>query len=163
MRAELPAALLHDPEIVYLDEPTIGLDVVSKAAVRDFLLDVNRTRGVTILLTTHDLADIERLCSRGVVIDHGRIIHDGTVADIKTRFGDHRTLVVDLAEPSAPLDIAAAQVIRVDGPRQWLRFNREDATAADVIAQVAARALLRDLTIEETDIDEVVRRIYSGA
>lgn len=128
MRAELTAALLHDPEILYLDEPTIGLDVVSKAAVRDFLLDVNRTRGVTILLTTHDLADIERLCSRVVVIDHGRIIHDGTVADIKTRFGDQRTLVVDLAEPAAPLDIHAAEVIRVEGPRATHDPRREFRT-----------------------------------
>jgi len=161
MRAELTAALLHDPEILYLDEPTIGLDVVSKAAVRQFLLEVNRERGVTILLTTHDLADIERLCSRVVIIDHGRVISDGTVADIKSRFGDHRTLVVDLAEPTAPLVVDHAEVVRVEGPRQWLRFRPGDTTAAALIAEVAARAPLEDLAIEETGIDEVVRRIYT--
>ena len=161
MRAELTAALLHDPEILYLDEPTIGLDVVSKAAVRQFLLEVNRERGVTILLTTHDLADMERLCSRVVIIDHGRVISDGTVADIKSRFGDHRTLVVDLAEPTAPLVVDHAEVVRVEGPRQWLRFRPGDTTAAALIAEVAARAPLEDLAIEETGIDEVVRRIYT--
>ncbi len=162
MRAELAAALLHDPEILYLDEPTIGLDVVSKAAVREFLLDVNRRRGMTILLTTHDLADIERLCSRVVVIDHGRVISDGTVAEIRARFGGGRTLVVDLAEPSPPLAVDGAEVVRVEGPRQWLRFSRGDTTAAALIAQVAARADLLDLRIEETGIDDAVHRIYTG-
>ncbi len=160
MRAELTAALLHDPEIVYLDEPTIGLDVVSKTAVRDFLLAVNRDRGVTILLTTHDLADVERLCSRVVVIDHGRVIRDGTVAEIKADFGDERTLVVDLAEPSPPLAVDGAKVVRVEGPRQWLRFGR-DTNAADLVAQVASRAQLRDLAVEEIGIDDAVRRIYT--
>ena len=85
MRGELTAALLHDPEIVFLDEPTIGLDVVAKAAVREFLVDVNRERGVTVLLTTHDLADIERLCSRLLIIDHGRLIWDGGIDELKRR------------------------------------------------------------------------------
>ncbi len=83
MRGELTAALLHDPEIVFLDEPTIGLDVVAKAAVREFLAEVNRERGVTVLLTTHDLADIERLCSRLLIIDHGRLIWDGGLDELK--------------------------------------------------------------------------------
>jgi len=161
MRAELAAALLHDPEILYLDEPTIGLDVVSKAAVREFLLQVNRERGMTILLTTHDLADIERLCSRVIVIDHGHIISDGTVEDIKTRFGDVRTLVVDLAEPCPPLDVPATEIVQVEGPRQWLRFQRDHTTAAAVIAQVADQAQIRDLAIEETHIEDVIRRIYT--
>ncbi len=96
MRGDLCAALLHDPSILYLDEPTIGLDVVSKSRVREFLAAVNRERGVTVVLTTHDLSDVERLCSRLVVIDHGHVIHDGTVAEIKDRFGEFRTVVVDL-------------------------------------------------------------------
>lgn len=151
---------MHDPEIVYLDEPTIGLDVVSKAAVRDFLEAVNRDRGVTVLLTTHDLADVERLCSRLVVVDAGRIIHDGTVGEIKSRFGDHRTVVVDLEEAGPPLEVAGAEVTAMEGPRQWLRFDRGFTTAAAVVTAVANQAGLRDIAIEEPNIEDVVARIY---
>ena len=160
MRGDLTAALLHDPEILYLDEPTIGLDIVSKAKVREFLAEVNRERGVTVLLTTHDLADVERLCQRLVVIDRGRVIQDGSVADIKDRFGQHRTLVVDLEESGPPLVVDGAEVVKVEGPRQWLRFRRDDVTAAELVARVAAGSRLVDLTVEEPDIEEVVRLIY---
>ncbi|MGH9284777.1 MAG: ABC transporter ATP-binding protein [Acidimicrobiales bacterium] len=161
MRGELAAALLHDPEVVFLDEPTIGLDVTGKARVRQFLAAANRERGMTIVLTTHDLADVERLCSRLVVIDHGRVIQDGTVAAIKERFGTHRTLVVDLEAPAPPLVVAGAEVVRVDGARQWLRFPRDRISASALIAEVAAQARLVDLAVEETGIDDVVSRIYT--
>jgi ABC-2 type transport system ATP-binding protein len=160
MRGDLTAALLHDPEILFLDEPTIGLDVVSKAAVRDFLVALNRDRGTTILLTTHDLADVERLCPRMLIIDHGRVIYDGAVDSIKERLGGERTLVVDLEEEAPPLEVDGAAVIKVDGPRQWLRFSKDTTTAARLVAQVAAMAPLVDLSVEETDIEEIVRRIY---
>ena len=162
MRGDLTAALLHDPEILYLDEPTIGLDIVSKARVRDFLSEVNTGRGLTVLLTTHDLADVERLCSRLVVIDHGRVIADGRVADIKDAYGTERTLVVDLEEEAPPLEVPGARVVAVDGPRQWLRFARAETSAARVVAEVAARARIVDITVEEPDIEDVVRRIYAG-
>jgi len=160
MRGDLTAALLHDPEIVYLDEPTIGLDVVSKAQVREFLAKVNQERGTTVLLTTHDLADIERLCRRVMIIDHGRVLYDGDLETIKQRFGTERTLVVDLEEPAPPIVVDGAEVVKVDGPRQWLRFRRADVTAADLVAKVAAQARLVDLSVEEPDIEGVVRRIY---
>jgi len=160
IRGELTAAMLHDPEIVFLDEPTIGLDVIAKQAVRQFLTTINRERGVTVLLTTHDLDDIERLCSRLIVIDHGRVIYDGALEELKRRFGQERTLVVDLEEPAPPLEIPGARVERVEGPRQWLRFRRDEASAATLVAAVAERARLVDLAVEETDIEEVVRRIY---
>ncbi|MBI2761247.1 MAG: ATP-binding cassette domain-containing protein [Chloroflexi bacterium] len=162
MRGDLTAALLHDPDILYLDEPTIGLDVVAKARIREFLLALNRDRGVTVLLTTHDMGDIERLCRRMIVIDHGHLIYDGDLATIKDRFGGERTVVVDLEETSEPLDVPGARVIKVDGPRQWLRFRRGDTTAAEVVAAVAARARLLDLAIEEPEIEDIVRRIYEG-
>jgi ABC-2 type transport system ATP-binding protein len=162
VRGELTAALLHDPEIVFLDEPTIGLDVVAKQRVREFLVEVNRERGATVLLTTHDLGDIERLCSRLVVIDHGRVIWDGGVEELKRRYGPERTLVVDLEEPAPALQIDGAEVVRVDGPRQWLRFHRDDATAAQLAAEVGARTRLVDLAVEEPEIEEVVRRIYAA-
>ena len=161
MRGELTAAMLHDPELLFLDEPTIGLDVVAKARVREFLATANRERGVTVLLTTHDLSDIERLCPRMLIIDHGRVIYDGAVEALKARFGEERTLIVDLEEPAPPLDVEGARVVRVEGVRQWLRFRREDVSAAELTAAVAARARLVDLSIEEPDIEEVVRRIYT--
>jgi ABC-2 type transport system ATP-binding protein len=161
MRGELTAAMLHDPEILFLDEPTIGLDVVAKARVREFLQQVNRERGATVLLTTHDLSDIERVCSRMLIIDRGRVIYDGAVEALKERFGEERTLIVDLEEPAPPLEIDGARVVRVEGPRQWLKFRRDEVTAAELTASVAAHVRLVDLAIEEPDIEDVVRRIYT--
>jgi viologen exporter family transport system ATP-binding protein len=160
MRGELTAAMLHDPQILFLDEPTIGLDVVAKARVREFLAAANRERGVTVLLTTHDLADIERLCSRMLILDHGRVIYDGAIERLLERYGEERTLVVDLEEPAPPLEVDGARVVRVEGPRQWLRFRRSETSAARLTAAVAERARLVDLAIEEPDIEEVVRKIY---
>jgi ABC-2 type transport system ATP-binding protein len=162
MRGDLAAALLHDPAILYLDEPTIGLDIVAKARIRDFLAELNRERGVTVLLTTHDMADIERLCSRLLIIDHGHVIYDGALDAIKEQLGGERTVVVDLEEPAPPLAVPGATVTRVEGPRQWLAIRRGETTAARVVAAVAASARLRDLTVEEPAIEDIVRRIYEG-
>ncbi|CAN5844115.1 ATP-binding cassette domain-containing protein [soil metagenome] len=161
MRGELAAALLHDPELVFLDKPTIGLDVVSKHRVRAFLADLNERRGTTVLLTTHDLADIERLCPRMLVIDHGRVLIDGPVTALRDRYGTERTVVVDLEEPGPPLVVPGTNVVGVEGPRQWLRFQRDETTAAAVVAAVVAVARVRDLSIEEPDIEEIVRRLYT--
>ncbi|MDQ3978160.1 MAG: ATP-binding cassette domain-containing protein [Actinomycetota bacterium] len=160
MRGELGAALLHDPDILFLDEPTIGLDLVSKEAVRNCLITLNRERGVTVLLTTHDLVDVERLCGRLLIIDHGRLIEDSTVAEIRNRHGGERILVVELEQPGPALAVPGTELIRTDGPRQWLRFRRAEHTAAAILAQVAAQAPVRDLTIEDLPIEEIVRRIY---
>jgi ABC-2 type transport system ATP-binding protein len=160
IRGELASAMLHEPEILFLDEPTIGLDVVAKQRVREFLLRANRERGVTVMLTTHDLADIERLCSRILIIDHGRLIYDGEVNALKERYGPERVLVVDLDEPQPPLQVEGGRVIKVEGPRQWIAFERARTNAAQLAAAVATRANLRDLTVEEPEIDDVVRRIY---
>jgi ABC-2 type transport system ATP-binding protein len=160
IRGELTAAMLHGPELLFLDEPTVGLDVVAKQRVRDFLIEINREDGVTVLLTTHDLGDIERLCERLLVIDHGSLIWDGAIAELRRRYGDERTLVVDLEEPAPPLAIEGARVERVDGPRQWLRFR---GSAAELTALVAASARLVDLQIAEPDIEEIVRSIYSSS
>jgi ABC-2 type transport system ATP-binding protein len=160
MRGELTASLLHEPELLFLDEPTIGLDIVAKARVREFLARQNRERGLTVLLTTHDLGDIERLCQRLIVIDHGRVLYDGDLETLKARYGPERTLVVDLEEPAPPLEVDGARVVRVDGARQWLAFRREDVSAARLTAAVAERARLVDLAVEEPDIEDVIRRIY---
>ncbi|MDP9363960.1 MAG: ATP-binding cassette domain-containing protein [Chloroflexota bacterium] len=162
MRGDLAAAVLHDPPLLYLDEPTIGLDVVAKARVRDFLARINRDRGVTILLTTHDLADVEALCRRMLVIDRGHLLYDGGIDELRRRSGTHRTLVVDLEDEAGAggLDLPHARLVKTDGPRRWLRFDRQATTAADLIAAVAARAPIRDVAIEEPAIEDIVRRIY---
>ncbi|HKA51623.1 MAG TPA: ATP-binding cassette domain-containing protein [Candidatus Dormibacteraeota bacterium] len=162
MRGELTAALLHAPKVLFLDEPTVGLDIVSKARVRGFLAELNRQRGVTVLLTTHDLSDIERLCPRMLIIDHGQVLYDGGTLEIASRFGAERTLVVDLAETRPPLRLARASVVRTDGPRQWIKFRSDETTAATLISAVSDQAQLVDLSIEEPSIEEVVRRVYTG-
>jgi ABC-2 type transport system ATP-binding protein len=158
IRGEPAASMLHGPELLFLDEPTIGLDVVAKQRVRDFLLEINRQDGVTVMLTTHDLGDIERLCERLLVIDQGSLIWDGGIPELKERFGGERTLVVDLEEPAPPLAVEGAAVERVEGPRQWLRFR---GSASDLTARVVASARVVDLQIQEPDIEEIVRRIYA--
>ena len=161
VRGELTAAMLH-PEILFLDEPTIGLDIVAKERVREFLLRANRERGVTVLLTTHDLADIERLAKRILIIDHGRLIYDGELDALKRRFGGRRVLVVDLVESAPPLRLDGGEVVRSEGPRQWIAFDGERTSASALIASVTAVAAIRDLTLEEPEIETVVRQIYSG-
>src|SRR4030095_1879816 len=111
MRGELTIALLHGPRVLFLDEPTIGLDVVSKQAVRSFLTELRERGDTTVVLTTHDLSDIERLCRRLVVIDHGRVVHDGTLESLHARYGSRRTVVVTLEEPLAePIRLAGVDL-----------------------------------------------------
>ena len=162
MRGDLVAALLHAPSILYLDEPTIGLDIVSKARIRDFLARRNAEHGVTILLTTHDLADVERLCRRVVIIDQGRLICDDTLDGVKARYGGRRTLVVDLDREHPPLRLDDAETVAVDGVRQRIAFVRGETTPARLLDQVSAVASVVDMAVEEPDIEDVVRRIYAG-
>ena len=161
MRGDIGAALLHDPEILYLDEPTIGLDVVSKGRLREFLRSVNAEREVTVLLTTHDLQDIEQLCSRVMVIDHGSLVYDGPLGALRARGGATRTLVVDLVDQAPPLEVPGATVTRVEGPRQWLSFPA-GASAAPLVAAITADHAVADLRLTEPAIEDVIREIYTG-
>jgi ABC-2 type transport system ATP-binding protein len=173
MRGDLAAALLHDPELLYLDEPTIGLDVVAKARIREFLLAINVEQGVTVLLTTHDMDDIEMLCRRMLIIDHGRKLYDGTVTDIRTRFGGERTLIAELnlAElMNLPRDAkdqplianlpAGVRQVPAESPRICLNFERDAIPAHELVAWLGARYPLRDVTFQEPEIEDVIRRIY---
>jgi ABC-2 type transport system ATP-binding protein len=161
MRGELTAALLHGPEVLFLDEPTIGLDVVSKQAVREFLAELGRSGDTTLMLTTHDLADIERLCRRLVVIDHGRVVHDGSIEDLHARYGSRRLVVVDLDEPLAePPLLPGAPLWRSEAEGRRLVFACESATAGEVVARLAGLTALRDISILEPDIEDVVTRLY---
>ncbi|SCK54654.1 ABC-2 type transport system ATP-binding protein [Streptomyces sp. WMMB 714] len=162
MRGDITAALLHDPEVLYLDEPTIGLDVVSKATVRRFLRDLNASQGTTVLLTTHDLTDIEQLCERVMVIDHGRLMYDGALGGLHEVGESERTLVVDLERELPPIEgIEGARTVRTRGPRQWLAFPAS-ASAAPIVSQVADAYPLVDLSVREPDIEDVIARMYSG-
>ncbi len=165
MRGEIAAALLHAPQLLILDEPTIGLDVLSKARLREFLIHERAAHGTTLLLTTHDMGDIERLCDRVLVVDHGRLVYDGTLPGLAATAGAQRLLVVDLVEPTADLvDVPHTTLVgsEADGLRQRLAFDAAHTTAAQVLAAVATRAEVRDLSIEEPDIEDVVRRIYQA-
>ncbi|MEU8914463.1 MULTISPECIES: ABC transporter ATP-binding protein [Streptomyces] len=162
MRGDIAAALLHDPEVLYLDEPTIGLDVISKAKVREFLREVNAERGTTVLLTTHDLTDIEQLCRRVMVIDHGRLVYDGGLDGLRAAGDGERTLVVDLARELPPIEgVPGARTVRVDGPRQWLAFPASQS-AAPLVAAVAERYPLVDLSVREPDIETLIAELYAG-
>jgi viologen exporter family transport system ATP-binding protein len=163
MRGEVTASLLHAPELLVLDEPTIGLDLESKERLREFLAELNTRRGTTVLLTTHDLDDIQRLCPRLVVIDHGTVLADGPLADLRAEVSPERVLVVDLEGPAPALDgLPGVTSVRLEmgGKRQHLAFRRDRTTAAALITAVAARAEVHDLSVEESDIDDVVRRLY---
>ncbi len=160
MRGDLTAALLPDPSVLFLDEPTIGLDVVSKATVRTFLAELNRDAGTTVVLTTHDLDDIERLCERIIVIDHGRLVYDGDLAGLRARVAAQRTLIVDLAAAGPPITLPGATVTKVDGPRQWLSFPAHHS-AAGLVADLAARYEVADLSMREPDIEDVIRLLYA--
>ncbi|MGW3066812.1 ABC transporter ATP-binding protein [Streptomyces sp. NPDC001130] len=160
MRGDIAAALLHDPEVLYLDEPTIGLDVVSKAKVRGFLRELNAERGTTVLLTTHDLQDIEQLCSRVMVIDHGRLMYDGPLTGLHEAGESERTLVVDLERELPPVEVPGARVVRVAGPRQWLAFPAGQS-AAPLVAHLAAQYPLVDLSVREPDIEAVIAKMYA--
>lgn len=165
MRAEVAAALLHSPRLVVLDEPTIGLDVLSKQRLREFLIEERREHGTTLMLTTHDMGDVERLCPRVLVIDDGRLAYDGSLAGLSRTVGARRVLVVDLERPTEPLEgIPATQHLgsEAQGLQQRLAFDPEQTTAAAVLAAVSQRCDVRDLAIEEPDIEDVVRRIYAS-
>ncbi|MFC4858534.1 ABC transporter ATP-binding protein [Actinophytocola glycyrrhizae] len=161
MRGELTAALLHGPKVLFLDEPTIGLDVLSKQAVRGFLTELGERGDTTVVLTTHDLADIEKLCRRLVVIDHGRVVHDGTVEQLHATYRSKRRVVADLDAPwPEGLMLPGAAVESVAGTRVTLTL--EGATAGEVVARLARAVPLRDLSVQEPEIEDVVARLYSG-
>jgi ABC-2 type transport system ATP-binding protein len=160
MRGDFAAAMLHDPKIVYLDEPTIGLDVVAKEAIRAFIGSVNRERGTTVILTTHDLADVERLSRRIILIDEGIVIYDGSLERLREEYGTHRTLVVNLAEPYPDVTVAGTEMVGREANTIRLRFNRREITAEALIRRVTERYQITDVSIIEPDIETIVRRIY---
>jgi ABC-2 type transport system ATP-binding protein len=162
MRCDLAAALLHAPEMLFLDEPTIGLDAVSKLAVRDFVRRLNRERGVTVILTTHDMDDIEALCSRVLVIARGRVLSDGSLAALRARVTAERWLIVDLTDPAVEVTDPHAETIRREGDRVTLRFDPAAVSTAELVGRVTARYPVRDLLVQNPPIEEIIARIYGA-
>lgn len=160
MRGDFAAALLHDPKIVYLDEPTIGLDVVAKESIRTFIARINDERKTTIILTTHDLADVERLCQRIVLIDRGTIIYDGDIERIKNEYGRYRTLVVHFCDNVPHPHLDGAELASVEGTTARFRFDRNRERADRLIRLASERYPLEDVSIEEPDLESIIRRIY---
>ncbi len=160
MRADICASLLHNPTLLFLDEPTIGLDVVAKERIRQFITHINRERGTTVILTTRDLSDVEKLCARVMIIDHGRLLYDGKLETLRDRFGGKRELVVDLADDTETIVVEGAQVVARDGRRVTYRFDRRTLSASELIGRLSAHYQIRDLQVREPEIEETVRRIY---
>ena len=163
MRAELAATLIHEPKIVYLDEPTIGLDLIVKERIREFIKQQNRELGTTVVLTTHDLGDIEELCKRVIIIDGGTLIYDGPLNTIKERFGTHRIITFDTADAIGALTMPEAAELIEQAERSFtVRFDRARTSASRVAAALMNQLEVSDFRIAEPDLAGIIRQIYSG-
>ena len=160
MRAEIVMALLHDPKVLFLDEPTIGLDVVAKDAVRKFLAQVNRERSVTITLTTHDLQDIEEICPRLIMVDDGRLLFDGELGRLRSSLGAKRRLTLEFGADPGPVTLPSASLSNDEGLRKHYLVDNEDASLLDLLGELGSGHDLRDVVLEEPGIEEVIRTFY---
>ena len=160
MRGDLAAAMIYQPRLLFLDEPTVGLDVVAKQRIREFIAHVNTVHSTTVILTTHDLEDVEQLCRRIVLIDHGRVLYDGALTELMSRYAPYRDLVITLAEPGDVAVEGAEQVAR-DGPVATLRFRSDKVKAPQIIGAVTAAYDVIDLSVVEPRLDAVIGRIYT--
>jgi ABC-2 type transport system ATP-binding protein len=163
MRADMAAALLHSPRLLFLDEPMIGVDVVAKERLRAFIQEINRELKVTVLLTTHDMVDIEKLCPRIMIVDHGRVVYDGSLETIRNRFGTERRLVVEFEADTPDFEAPHATLVKTEGRKKWFAFNRLDTSPSQLIAYISSCYPIIDLTVEEPEIESIVRTIYQGS
>jgi len=162
MRADICAALLHDPDLLFLDEPTIGLDVVAKERIRQFIKHINEERGTTVLLTTHDLADVQKLCRRVMIIDAGKLLFGGDLSELQERFGGKRQLLVDFNDNYKSAQVAGAELVSFQNSRAVYEFDRRDISASDLIGKISSNYQIRDLTVQEPDIEATIREIYEN-
>lgn len=160
MRGDLAASMIHAPTLLFLDEPTIGLDADAKHAIRQFILTMNRERKMTVVLTTHDLDDVEQLCSRLLVVNHGKLVEDGPLDAIVNKLAPHRLLVIELSEQVTLPEHENARIIRKEGLKVWYQFDKSAITAADLIADLSGKLPIRDLSVQEPDIEDAIREVY---
>lgn len=162
MRCDIAAALLHSPKILFLDEPTIGLDAVSKLAVRDFIRHLNREQQITIILTTHDMDDIESLCYRVLILNEGQIFLDGSLENVRNKISPERYLIVDLVNEKENIIDEQALVIKKEDHRVWLSFDPSKITASDLISRITAKYSIKDLFVENPSIEEIIAKFYKN-
>jgi len=160
MRCEIVASLLHSPSILFLDEPTIGLDAVSKIAVRHFIKTINKEKGVTVILTTHDMNDIEALADRILLIGKGTLLYDGSVQGLRSRFGTKRTITADYRENATPLDIPGASLLSWTPDRAVISVDTEQTMISDAITSLSAQVELLDVTIDTQPIEDIIVQMY---
>lgn len=160
MRCEIAASLLHSPSILFLDEPTIGLDAVSKVAMRQFIKRINEEKGVTVILTTHDMHDIEALAQRILLIGKGSLLYDGSLDMLRNRFGTHKTIIVDFERTDRQLAINGAQLISCTSERATLAIDIQQHMISDVLTQLSNQVALIDMAIESQPIEDIIMKLY---
>jgi ABC-2 type transport system ATP-binding protein len=162
MRCEIVAALLHQPEVVFLDEPTIGLDVVAKQQIRGMIRSLNQEEGVTFLLTSHDAGDIEQVCRRVIVIDHGTLVFDDTVDELKRTFLRRKVIDLKLAEEATPVVIPGVRIVEAQPYRLRLEVDTDREPIEQLISSLVTAYRVADLTVEEPPLEEVIASIYAA-
>lgn len=160
MRCDIAASLLHSPKILFLDEPTIGLDAVSKLAVRDFIRHLNKERKVTVMLTTHDMDDIESLCNRVIILNEGQIYLDGTLSTLRKKLSPERRLIIDLIKENDTVSDPYAVLVKQEGHRVWLSFDPTKITTTELITRIISKHSISDLYVENPPIEEIIAKFY---
>ncbi|MCS7460478.1 ATP-binding cassette domain-containing protein [Paenibacillus doosanensis] len=160
MRCEIAASLLHNPSILFLDEPTIGLDAVSKIAVRRFIKMINKEKRVTVILTTHDMNDIEALADRILLIGKGTLLYDGSVQGLRSRFGTHRTITADYRENTNPITIPGASVLSWTPERAILSVDTDQILMSEALTQLSSQVELMDVAIDTQPIEDIIVQMY---
>lgn len=160
MRADLCMALLHNPRLLFLDEPTIGLDVVAKERIRDFILQVNAEMGTTVILTTHDISDVEKLCPRVIIIDEGQKLYDGDLQELKTRFGGNHRLEVSFAEEVEALFVPLAETVEQVDHKAVITFDPNKVTSGELIKSLVTEHPVREIDVHPPEVEATIRKIY---
>ena len=159
VKGDLVASMIHSPKVLFLDEPTIGLDVSAKYALRKFIKEINRVRKTTVILTTHDLGDIQQLCERIIIINHGVMVEDGNLSQIVDRIAPYKTLVVEYYDEDAPRH-PGCEMTEHEGNVAKYRFLKKEITAAEIIADLSEKKAIKDVSIEEAGIDDIIKIAY---
>ncbi|MDT8719288.1 ABC transporter ATP-binding protein [Clostridium sp. 19966] len=159
MRCELAGSLIHKPNLLFLDEPTIGLDAISKLKVREFLKKYNKNHGTTIILTTHDMDDIEALCSRVMVIGHGNLLFDGSLDSLRNKYAPDKRIIATI-EGDMPKAINSAKAIKIDGQKATILFNPNLISSPEMISNLTLNYSVKDLVVENLPIEEIIAKMY---